>query len=527
MIFAGLLGLCLLQGPVSPVETPDPIEFLVLGKQQCFRLGLSVELDGSSLGAAWKNALHELFADLDLNGDGSLDRAEAARAPGALRLRQLGWSYLFAVPKSAPWDQLDVDHDGRVSFAEFLTYYRRHGLGLPIVGVGQFAPTAKLNEALLKQLSHDKTGQVSRDEWIRADKILAAIDADQDEMIRPDEILARTPYPGSLGGLALVPPVIGQPQPRLLHELLLLSLPADRLDAGWAKVWMARRGRTNELSIARSGLSPSLGQALDRNGDGKLDEQELLAWRNIPPEVNRNIGISKHGPTVTSAEVKDSPNDAVLSVHGDVHLIVHVVPGRLPEEWAKAKEVALQRFQQADANHDGFVDKLESAKINYAPLRDHFQFADRDGNGKISRDEWENYLRLRGALVACQVHITVLDSGPSLFEALDSDADGALSVRELRGAWQRLEKLGCITAGKLDLTKLPRRIRFVVSLGPPVSLLRRVPREGPAWFVAMDRNNDGDVSRREFLGDEAAFRKLDTDGDGLISRAEAEKGRVP
>jgi Ca2+-binding EF-hand superfamily protein len=120
-----------------------------------------------------------------------------------------------------------------------------------------------------------------------------------------------------------------------------------------------------------------------------------------------------------------------------------------------------------------------------------------------------------------------LDSGPSLFEALDSDADGALSVRELRGAWQRLEKLGCITAGKLDLTKLPRRIRFVVSLGPPVSLLRRVPREGPAWFVAMDRNNDGDVSRREFLGDEAAFRKLDTDGDGLISRAEAEKGRVP
>jgi Ca2+-binding EF-hand superfamily protein len=153
--------------------------------------------------------------------------------------------------------------------------------------------------------------------------------------------------------------------------------------------------------------------------------------------------------------------------------------------------------------------------------------ADRNGDGKISRAEWEEFLQIRGALIACLVQITVLDSGPSLFEAIDSDADGALSVRELRGAWQRLEKLGCITNGTLDLGKLPRRIRLIVSLGPPKSLLRRVPREGPAWFVAMDRNNDGDVSRREFLGDDAAFRRLDTDGDGLISRAEAEKGRGP
>ncbi len=330
-----------------------------------------------------KTRVKDLFADLDRNGDGALDRAEAARAPDALRLRQLGWGYLFAVPKSAPWEQLDLYHDGRVSFAEFSEYYRRHGLGLPIVGVGQFAPTQKLNETLLKQLSHDKTSQVSRDEWARADKILAALDADQDEMIRPDEIFARTPYPGSFGGLALLPPALGQPQPRLLQELPLLSLPADRQNAGWVQEWMARKGKHNELNIASSRLSSSLGKALDRNGDGKLDEPELLAWRGAPPEVNRQIRIDKNGSTVMSAAVKDSPKDAVLSVHGDVHLIVHVVPGRLPEEWAKAKEVALQRFQQADVNHDGFVDKTESGKINYAPLRDHFPMADRDGDGKI------------------------------------------------------------------------------------------------------------------------------------------------
>ena len=38
----------------------------------------------------------------------------------------------------------------------------------------------------------------------------------------------------------------------------------------------------------------------------------------------------------------------------------------------------------------------------------------------------------------------------------------------------------------------------------------------------MDRNRDGDVSRREFLGKAADFRTIDADGDELISREEAE-----
>ena len=37
----------------------------------------------------------------------------------------------------------------------------------------------------------------------------------------------------------------------------------------------------------------------------------------------------------------------------------------------------------------------------------------------------------------------------------------------------------------------------------------------------MDRNNDGDVSRREWLGTDEEFEAIDTDGDGLISIAEA------
>jgi hypothetical protein len=53
--------------------------------------------------------------------------------------------------------------------------------------------------------------------------------------------------------------------------------------------------------------------------------------------------------------------------------------------------------------------------------------------------------------------------------------------------------------------------------------LDRVPGGiGPTWFAKMDRNRDGDVSRDEFLGAAADYRRLDADDDGLISVHEAE-----
>lgn len=43
----------------------------------------------------------------------------------------------------------------------------------------------------------------------------------------------------------------------------------------------------------------------------------------------------------------------------------------------------------------------------------------------------------------------------------------------------------------------------------------------PDWFRRMDRNKDATVSRQEFVGTDAQFQAIDTDGDGAISPAEA------
>ena len=45
----------------------------------------------------------------------------------------------------------------------------------------------------------------------------------------------------------------------------------------------------------------------------------------------------------------------------------------------------------------------------------------------------------------------------------------------------------------------------------------------PGWFLSMDKNSDRDLSRNEFLGNTEQFRQFDTDGDGLLSVAEALK----
>ena len=39
----------------------------------------------------------------------------------------------------------------------------------------------------------------------------------------------------------------------------------------------------------------------------------------------------------------------------------------------------------------------------------------------------------------------------------------------------------------------------------------------------MDKNGDGDLTPREFLGDEKLFRQIDRNGDGFIEPEEAAK----
>ena len=159
----------------------------------------------------------------------------------------------------------------------------------------------------------------------------------------------------------------------------------------------------------------------------------------------------------------------------------------------------------------------EAAKPKPSPMKPVLTAAARDGDGRLGEKELLAWLDLQGAFAAAHVLVTVLDHGTGLFEILDADHDGALSTRELRAGWGRLTATG----GAFDRTKLPRQFLAVVRRGQPTAPLGRAPRPGPAWFQAMDRNGDRDVSRREFTGPADVFDKPDSDRDGLLSADEA------
>jgi hypothetical protein len=143
------------------------------------------------------------------------------------------------------------------------------------------------------------------------------------------------------------------------------------------------------------------------------------------------------------------------------------VEGRLYEDLIRACGQARQHFRSADVNRDETVDRGESRQATFVPLRELFAPVDRDSDGRLRAAEWDAFLDLQLRFLEGQVVLTVLDHGPGLFEGLDADSDGRLSVRELRGAWRRLDQLGCVRNGKLVPERLPRHLRLVASRGRP------------------------------------------------------------
>lgn len=516
--------------PHSPTDNySDGTELLVLTEKTTLRWKLDVEVDGTPVAKLWTGAFDRLFAFADRNGDGSLDRKEASRLPSATALRHA--RFTGEVGRPPPWGELDRNGHGAISHEELAGYYRQAGLGNVLIGIGKPRATDALTESLLNHL-HAGNGNRTGSQWLAPDAVLRQLDQNDDELIGPGELVAGLTYPGAAGTSFLSAPSPTDKPAQLSDSLPLLLLPANKADTQWTVAFVRRRDRDGDgrLNLDEARIPAETFRRLDSDHDGKLTPNELMGWRELEPDVcwKVRLGACAGGQPMIqmlaqgSADRQANGQPVALALDR-FRLTLRADEGKVPEMWQAARNRFLTQFALADIDHNGFVGAARLASPRTDELHTLLVIADRDQDNQLSAAELAGWLELQDAIARAYVLMTVLDHGMGLFEQIDADGDGALSVRELRSAWSRLQKDGCISDGQFERDKLPRQIRITVSRGYPQSLLNHAPRPGPAWFQAMDRNGDGDISRKEWIGKPELFDQLDADHDGLISPDEAQK----
>ena len=117
---------------------------------------------------------------------------------------------------------------------------------------------------------------------------------------------------------------------------------------------------------------------------------------------------------------------------------------------------------------------------------------------------------------ASPAHAQTGENATRGFEGADANRDGVVTRDEYRAAraraFDRIDRNG---DGWLDDRDLPKR-RMA---------RRRAGERIEPMLARLDGNRDGRVDKAEFVGAMAAFDRLDTDGDGELSREEMDAAR--
>jgi Ca2+-binding EF-hand superfamily protein len=389
-------------------------------------------------------------------------------------------------------------------------------------------------------LDQDGNTQLSAEELRAADATLKKYDLDSDETISLNELEG------------VVNPFFSARQSNQTTETPFFAVMREQSTTHIIRRLMQRYSQLNKPKEANAaqprGLRaetlqiPQARQALfDRDGNGSLDEFELRAYLKTPVPMVR---IQVHLPITGKAEpqlsgmvtkekssvsVKKSSAGTVSILAGEIQ-IEFDAGGLRPETLMQSLE---ERFKQADRDNNGYLEQNEANRDVF--FRNHFKPYDADGDEKLYPEEWKPPVAAALKMAAAQTRMVVQDAGQDVFTVLDADRNLKISPREWQTAADRMSVWDKNSSGKLDLSEVPHVYR--VSLGPGLPNLpglmtpnnnnnQQTPTmqqlvRGPKWFQAMDKNSDGDVSAREFLGKPELFRAMDQDQNNLLDPREA------
>jgi Ca2+-binding EF-hand superfamily protein len=567
-LFAALgLALCVAllhsAGPPSVARAADEAadeddgvqDVLYVGKPHPVLIRLKLTVGNKSAFTHYDEVMAKYFAFLDRNGNKTLDKIEASKAPSAQQMLQFFQGNILAVTgrgnnpnvAAVPFTDLDEDRDGKVTLEEFKAYYLKNGAG-PIAMAASSAPAFNgpqdaLADAVFNLLDVNKDGKLSRAEIEACEQTLMKYDADDDEMISLEEVGLATRNRVRRRIVAQKRPQPKQPQQAPQEtNLYLIGRDTGKQRAGKnavARELIAKYDKDKDGALSREeiGFPKDLFDAIDRNKDGKLNLLELSRWLSGKPAGDFTIRMqAQGGPVKQAMKLPATKQEEMLVALGGVR--INVVPQVAFGLGRNVDSLIMQQFKYLDEDKKGFITRkqVEANGQQAQFMRTLFDMGDRNNDARLSEAELKALLENLNMMRGAQLTLSIYSTGSGLFQALDANGDGMLSLREMRNAWKRLEKLDVNKDGYITRDEFPTQFQLTISQGanvangmvavqPGMEGQGGGPRprvRGPIWFVKMDRNGDGDVSRSEWLGSKEDFDAIDTDHDGLISLEEAE-----
>jgi len=530
-------------------------EVLVFTTQRPVRIRVTALTEGKPMDELWRERLKKLFDFCDRDDDGFLSEKETKNAfsdQGMAQLLANGY-YQPGAANAPRFAELDKNSDGKVSFEEFIASYPRtmSQLFRTLPVQPDNSNNAAVTETLFKLLDLNNDGKLTQDEVKSVEKLLASHDADEDECLSVSELVpnltdqfgrpVRIPQPGRMG----------TPYPAGPAAQIVAVYQAGLIPGTATQHVIKKYDKDGDFDLTQEeiGFDDLTFRTLDKNGDGKLDGEEFDVWRTGPPdlEVTLTFAANSSDCSATMANEKAAESRGFKLNHVSASRLVIRV-GRQPIDlWATPPAPQFnqgslkQQFGYLFAQAAGVKGHVTEKDLN-GPNAVQFQFvrvifeaADRDADGKLTKAEFDAYFDLQDSFRNLSLTLSPGIQTPSLFQLLDENRDGRLSVRELRTAWTRLQALEGPNAEVVTKNIIQPSVTLRLSrsydrfyVNQPVFINDRnmnrvpVPQKGPLWFRKMDRNGDGDVSRTEFLGTKEEFDAIDTDHDDLISLEEAE-----
>ena len=537
--------LCFAAGPPpKPLRADDQLDYLFLGSDRPVLIRLHIRVGDRPYHAAWDDFMDKLFAWFDENGDGSLSKDEVSRIPTPHHLAASINGGIDQTREVVKIEALDANKDGKVSKEEFIAYYKSNFVGPESYTIQSYrtAIAEQINRSVFARLDANKGGKLTASKVAGMYRKLRASDVDEDEVFTEEELLPADGERISRG--FMLSPLKEKTPIRLLVKPDLprdVPSPAYR-DSNWPRLLLETydRNKDGKLSRAEIGLPLARFEALDGEHKGFLGEAEMRKYLDGEPDIVLRIqmrpGVTKPAaPPVEMANEKALPRSLRKAVRrpgpralsfelGDARLSVQTLDAEAKYDMKKG---FLEQFDQAVGKRES----LPLADADPTGLVFMFRHADRNGDGKLTRRELSEYMDILRRGTHAGLTVRMHDLGKGIFTVLDADGDGRLTSREMKDAWSRLKPFDKDGRGVAP-ADLPRTLRLTLELGSnpwfgggmretPPPLAPRTATKAPVWFRKMDRNNDGDVSRKEWLGTDADFEAIDADGDGLISVAEA------